>query len=76
MRIPPSRTWRENKEEGRTHYSAENFELALNSYRAALTGSAPPPERQLILSNIVACRLKIGGSAQNGAALEDAKQVS
>jgi len=74
MRIPPPRTWQENKEEGRAHYNAEAFDLALNSYRAALTGSAPPRERQIILSNIVACRLKIGGSAQNSAALADAKQ--
>lgn len=74
------RTWQQLKEEGRSYYNANQFEAALTSFRRASAmnaSSAPPPqyERQIILSNIVACRLKIGGRAQTEAALEDARQV-
>eukprot|EP00592_Proboscia_alata_P002649 CAMPEP_0194368994 /NCGR_PEP_ID=MMETSP0174-20130528/17249_1 /TAXON_ID=216777 /ORGANISM="Proboscia alata, Strain PI-D3" /LENGTH=422 /DNA_ID=CAMNT_0039145661 /DNA_START=1 /DNA_END=1265 /DNA_ORIENTATION=+ len=76
MRIPPNSTdWHTLKEEGRVHYSAGNYELALTSYRNALGGgNCPEYERQILLSNAVACRLKLGGMAQWEAALVDARQ--
>ena len=56
-------------------YAREDFEEALKLYRAALP-STRGHERQLLLSNIVACRLNVGGLAQAEAAVDNAKQVS
>jgi tetratricopeptide (TPR) repeat protein len=56
-------SWTDYKNEGRDAYAAERYEAALEKYRAALytTNPAPPPsyDRQILLSNIVACRLKL-----------------
>jgi hypothetical protein len=63
-----------HKEEGKNYFRDEHYQESLTSYRAAL-GNAPQAEKQILLSNIVACRLKIGGSAMAAAAVEEAKQV-
>lgn len=69
-----------HKQQGSAHYQREHYEEALASFRAALnpdfTVPCPRAEKQIILSNIVACRLKIGGLPQAEAAVEDAKQVN
>lgn len=68
------------KDQGKNHFERQEYAQALASYRAALspefTTSPPRDEKQIILSNIVACRLKIGGAAMASAAIEEAKQVS
>jgi hypothetical protein len=78
---PPTTTttpssWMGWKEKGKTEYERCNYKDALDSYRTAITLSCPADERQIMLSNMVACRLKIGGRAQAEAAVETAKQVS
>jgi hypothetical protein len=66
--------WIQFKEDGKKLFSQENFKGALTSYHEALA-IAPDQEKQILLSNIVACRLKIGGPAMAAAAVEDAKKV-
>ena len=99
MRIPtppPATSWRTHKDRGKTHFSAGSYHEALEDYMSALNPSddsdfddSPPPpssDRQVLLSNCVACRLKIvtldGGfidaverRSMCAAALEEAKQV-
>lgn len=74
----PLSSWSAYKQQGKTNYDEQNFGAALTYYSAALNPelSCPPVERQVILSNMVACRLKIGGPAHARAAVENAKQVS
>lgn len=69
------RTWMGLKEQGKQHFERGDYEQALASYRAALSPEfhIPNQEKQLILSNTVACRLKIGGQAQARAAVQDAQ---
>jgi len=72
-------SWRAHRDNGKRHYQTGNYEAALTSYRAALTtttsmGGPGAQDRQVLLSNIVACRLHIGGAAQARAAIQDAKQ--
>ena len=68
-------TWREFKDRGRDAFNAERYHDALSAYRSALAfPSVPDAERQVCLSNLVACRLKIGGPAMASAAVEEAKQ--
>lgn len=66
-----------HKEQAKDDYQRSDFEGALTSYGAALHPDlhCPADERQLLLSNMVACRMKIGGAAQAEAAVENAKQV-
>ena len=64
------------QEQSKAAYQRGDFEEALKLYRAALSVAGDNKERQLLLSNIVACRLNIGGKAQAEAAVENAKQVS
>ncbi|KAL3944437.1 MAG: hypothetical protein SGBAC_001465 [Bacillariaceae sp.] len=61
------------QDQAKEAYEQGDFEEALKFYRMALP-SARGKERQLLLSNIVACRLNVGGSAQAEAAVENAKQ--
>eukprot|EP00977_Amphora_coffeiformis_P027063 scaffold32744_cov160-Amphora_coffeaeformis.AAC.1 len=71
------RSWLGLKEAGGRAFQQGNYEEALNLYRMALRPEyecALTADRQVILSNIVACRLKIGGEAQAAAAVNDAKQ--
>jgi tetratricopeptide (TPR) repeat protein len=68
-------TWSAHKEQGKRHWNASQYEEALASYRAALASdSCPAAEKQILLSNIIACRLKIGGAVQAAVAVEEAKQ--
>jgi len=71
-----SSSWRIYKEEGSSHFNEGHYEHALASYRAALHPQyhIPNAEKQIILSNIVATRLKIGTKAMAEAAITDAKQ--
>ena len=72
-------SWTAYKNQGKQRYERGQFQGALQSYNSALhpdlASSMPAMERQIILSNMVACRLKIGGRAQAEAAVENAKQV-
>ena len=72
-------SWTAYKNQGKQQYERGEFQAALLSYNSALhpslASSMPAMERQIILSNMVACRLKIGGRAQAEAAVENAKQV-
>lgn len=79
MRHPPSSTtnnWRYHKAEAKRFFEEGRFDEALNQYKSAIEPSqeAPSSERQILLSNMVACRLKLGGTAQASAAVENAKQ--
>jgi hypothetical protein len=70
-------SWIGLKEKGKAAFERAEYEAALTSYTAALHPDlyCPSAERQIILSNMVACRLKVGGTAQAEAAVETAKQV-
>ena len=70
-------SWIGLKEQAKGAFERGDYETALTSYGAALHPDlyCPAAERQIMLSNIVACRLKIGGTAQAEAAVEAAKQV-
>jgi len=76
---PSMDNWMGHKQEGAMRYQRGEYDLALASFRASLNPefsvTCPSAEKQIILSNIVACRLKLGGPAQSEAAVEDAKQV-
>lgn len=83
-------TWREWKTRAAKQFQDGNYDAALYSYTQALrpdlnnnsNGSSSSSssisisssDRQILLSNIVACRLKIGGRTQAAAAVETAKQ--
>ena len=70
-----TKSWTNLKEEGRVHYQSQNYNEALECYRAALVQRGISDyDKQMILSNIVACRLKIGTRAQTEVALLDAKK--
>ena len=68
--------WRGWKERGAQAYSRGEYAVALQAYSQALhQGDAVPiRDRQLLLSNMVACRLQLGGPAQGEAAVANAKQ--
>ncbi len=77
--------WTEFKDAGKVAFSQGNFPQALSSYQTALVeltseerrdGSDKSNDKQKILSNVVACRLKIGGEEMVTRAIEEAKQVS
>mmetsp|Transcript_12212 Transcript_12212/g.17904 ORF Transcript_12212/g.17904 Transcript_12212/m.17904 type:complete len:366 (-) Transcript_12212:26-1123(-) len=67
-------SWIRHKEEAKGFFQDKQYDKALVSYQASLNASCPKAEKQIILSNIVACRLKIGGPAMAAAAVEDAKK--
>jgi Tfp pilus assembly protein PilF len=73
---PPS-SWTGYKELGKGQFERGDYETALTSYSAAINPelNCPASERQIVLSNMVACRLKIGGPAHARAAVDNAKQV-
>jgi len=70
-------SWRILKERARIAFDRGDYPNALIHYAAALQPQkhCPVTERQLILSNMVATRLHIGGPGQVEAAVENAKQV-
>jgi Tetratricopeptide repeat len=69
-------SWVGWKERGKDCFQNGNYERALNAYTQALRPEfrCPVSEQQILWSNIVACRLKMGGRAQAEAAVEAAKQ--
>ena len=77
--------WTEYKDAGKIAFSQGNFQSALSSYLTALEeltseerrdGSDKSNDKQILLSNVVACRLKIAGGEMATQAIEEAKQVS
>eukprot|EP00985_Skeletonema_marinoi_P020137 scaffold11801_cov103-Skeletonema_marinoi.AAC.2 len=75
--------WTEYKDAGKIAFSQGNFQSALSSYLTALEeltseerrdGSDKSNDKQILLSNVVACRLKIGGGDMATQAIEEAKQ--
>jgi tetratricopeptide (TPR) repeat protein len=72
-------SWRALKDQGRVEYDRGNFEQALSLYQQALSSSSANGlssttsilDSQVIMSNIVACRLKLG---QNDRAVQDAQE--
>ena len=69
-------SWVGFKDQGKGFFEQGHYEDALDSYESALKPEyeCPNVDRQILLSNVVACRLKIGGPAQAQAAVESAKQ--
>ena len=69
-------SWSGFKDLARRQYEQGNYEDAVTSYTAALNPElrCPASEQQILLSNLIACRLKIGGAAQARAALDNSKQ--
>ena len=79
---PSNKSWKTYKEEGRTHYQNANYEEALISFQKAIQQAenngavvVPQVEHEILLSNSVACRLKIGGPEMDFVAVEEAKKV-
>ena len=71
------RSWLGWKQAGRAAYERGDYTQALSCYRTALRPEyecAVTADRQVLLSNIVACRLQLGGKAQAEAAVRDAQQ--
>eukprot|EP00587_Corethron_hystrix_P004538 CAMPEP_0113307618 /NCGR_PEP_ID=MMETSP0010_2-20120614/6394_1 /TAXON_ID=216773 ORGANISM="Corethron hystrix, Strain 308" /NCGR_SAMPLE_ID=MMETSP0010_2 /ASSEMBLY_ACC=CAM_ASM_000155 /LENGTH=404 /DNA_ID=CAMNT_0000162515 /DNA_START=126 /DNA_END=1340 /DNA_ORIENTATION=+ /assembly_acc=CAM_ASM_000155 len=72
----PVTTWQDYKAAARRHHDSGNYEASLNAYLFALElcPESLPLERQVILSNIVALRLLIGGEDNNRLAVGDARE--
>ena len=68
------------KHQAKRHYEDGNFQAALETFQASLAAATPASssvsatDRQILLSNIVACRLRLGGTEQAQAAVQDAQQ--
>jgi Flp pilus assembly protein TadD len=73
-----SLSWATLKEQGKAAFERGDYALAIKKYSLALQPdrNCPATERQILLSNMVAARLQIGGPTQAEAAVENAKQVS
>jgi|AntRauTorckE5430_2_1112549.scaffolds.fasta_scaffold19524_1 hypothetical protein len=70
-------SWQHHQERAKLFYSEKNYLEALKSYTEACNiaiSHAPRKERSILLSNIVACRLQIGGSDNIALALNEAKE--
>lgn len=74
-------SWQEFKEEGKQHFRNSNYTQALVSFQEALEiiereedQNSYVEERQTLLSNSVACRLKIGDTEMKIVAIEEAKK--
>lgn len=76
---PPS----SSKDDGKRAFIESRFSDALGHYLTAINqiiltsseGASASSEHQILLSNVVACRLKIGGSEMIEKAVEEAKKV-
>lgn len=68
------RSWLSHKNKGKELYERGQYAEALQEYQNAFNPilEAPRQEQQIILSNIVACRLKMGDQAEE--AVKEAKQ--
>jgi len=70
-------SWQHHQARAKSFYADENYSGALESYTEAhhlAQSHAPRKERSILLSNIVACRLHIGGSDNLAIALEEATE--
>lgn len=63
-------SWISHKEQGTLFFQQSNHAQSLISYRSALALHPPLIEQQVLLSNIVACHLKLGHTDE---AIQDAK---
>ena len=78
-------SWKESKDAGQQAFVNENYSEALNQYTNAIdlltsgeqagSSTTNTKEHQVLLSNVIACRLKIGGADMATKAVEDSKQV-
>ena len=78
-------SWKESKDAGQQAFVNENYPEALNQYTKAIdlltsgeqagSSNTNTKEHQVLLSNVIACRLKIGGVDMATKAVEDSKQV-
>lgn len=83
-------SWRESKDAAAEAYRAERWVDALDHYTSALDqlssssskedvqrpgGRGVSSDHQILLSNVIACRLKIGGTGMVEKAVEEAKKV-
>jgi len=76
-------SWKESKDAGQQAFVNENYPEALIQYTKAIDlltsgeagSSNNTKEHQVLLSNVIACRLKIGGADMATKAVEDSKQV-
>ncbi|GKY96840.1 hypothetical protein MPSEU_000643200 [Mayamaea pseudoterrestris] len=69
-------SWQALKRVGNDHFQRGNFNEALQAYRRSLldTRLVDKIDRSLILSNMVACRLQLGGPVHAKAAVQDARE--
>ena len=70
-------SWQHHQERAKIFYTEKNYSEALESYTEAsniANSHAPRKERSILLSNIIACRLHIGGSDNIALALDEAKE--
>ena len=72
-----SSSWVTLKERGKAAFERGDYDAAIGQYGLALhpDQNVPAAERQILLSNLVAARLKKGGRLQAQTAVENAKQV-
>ena len=79
-------SWKESKDAGQQAFVNENYPEALHQYTNAIdlltsgeqcagSSNTNTKEHQVLLSNVIACRLKIGGVDMVTKAVEDSKQV-
>ena len=74
--------WRDLKDQGRESFGRADYNEALRLYLESIdqltsqSDARTNDEHQVLLSNVVACRLKLGGQAQVEKAVEDAQKVS
>lgn len=77
-------TWNSEKDLGATSFSSQNYHDAIRHYSNAIQklqdsgvqGVEVKKHRQILLSNVIACRLKIGGKEMIDKAVGEAKEVS
>lgn len=70
-------SWQYHERKGKQLYAQQDYTTSITHFREASRLAAliaPRKERSIILSNIVACRLKIGGIENLYASLEEAKE--
>lgn len=67
-------TWQRHQIEAQSHFRTGNYVEAQEKYLDALHLVQSPSDRALLLSNLVVCRIKNGGSANLNLAVEEAKE--
>ena len=71
----PTHSWQHWKRVGDEHYQRGHFDDALQAYRRSLLDTTISSiDKSIVLSNMVACRLSLGGPAHARAAVQDAQQ--